>query len=51
MKQYRIEYKFIYSGNIGHGDWFDSKEFIKNNVYHLNKEHHGIINHWIGEKK
>ena len=50
MEQYRIEYKVLQSGYTSHGSWYDSKEFIESNVNYLNKEHKGIIDHWVGKR-
>ena len=51
QQQYRIEYKMIHSGHTGNGSWYDSEQFIKDHVDHLNKKYYGIINHWVGKKK
>ena len=51
MEQYRLEYKVIQSGHTGHGNWYDSEEFIKEHVNHLNKKYDGKIDHWVGKKK
>jgi len=50
MTQYRIEWKHLSTNYTSHGNWHDSKEFIESWIEHLNKEHRGVINHWIGEK-
>ena len=51
MEQYRLEYKVIQSDHTGNGSWYDSEQFIKDHVDHLNKKYYGIINHWVGKKK
>jgi len=50
MEQYRIEYIILVTGHISHGSWHSSKEFIESNVNYLNKEHKGIIDHWVGKR-
>ena len=50
MKKYRVEWKFLKSNISSHGDWFNSKQFIKDWVDYGNKNWGYEIIHWIGEK-
>ena len=50
MTQYRVEWRSITSNITGHGDWDESKEFIKSWVDFGNKEWSNVYIHWIGEK-
>ena len=47
---YRVSWKSLITGIIGHGDWNDSRDFIKDWVEWGNKEHKGEIEHWIETK-
>ena len=50
MTQYRIEWIHLSMNYTSHGNWHDSKEFIESWIEHLNKEHIGVIYHWISKK-
>ena len=50
MTQYRIEYRYLTTDYVSHGSWFNSKSFIEDWVQYLNKEHKGVIHHWVGKK-
>ena len=50
MTQYRIEYRYLTTDYVSHGSWFNSKSFIEDWVQYLNKEHKGVIHHWVSKK-
>ena len=54
MVQYRIEWRYIdpsiTNTRIYNGVWFDSKKFLESNIEYLNKQHAGVIIHWLATK-
>ena len=53
MAQYRIEWRYINNSNsnsIYNGVWFDSKKILESSIEYLNKQHAGVIIHWLATK-
>ena len=54
MAQYRIEWRYIdpsiSNTRIYNGVWFDSKKLLESNIKYLNKQHAGVIIHWLATK-
>ena len=52
MAQYRIEWRYINNSNtrINNGDWSDSKKILESSIEYLNKQHTGVIIHWLATK-
>ena len=55
MTKYRIEWRYICNSNsisnsIYNGVWFDSKKNLESNIEYLNKQHAGVIIHWLAIK-
>ena len=52
MAQYRIEWRYIDPSNnrINNGVWFDSKKILESSIEYLNKQHAGVIIHWLATK-
>tara|TARA_A100001037_G_scaffold281709_1_gene285617 strand:- start:4567 stop:4734 length:168 start_codon:yes stop_codon:yes gene_type:complete len=52
MEQYRIEYKYLDTGSIGHGSWheLEDKELLESNVKYMNDKHRGEIYHWVNKR-
>ena len=55
MAQYRIEWRYINNSNsnsniIYTGDWSDSKKLLESSIEYLNKQHTGVIIHWLATK-
>ena len=51
--QYRIEWSYINNSNsniIYTGDWSDSKKILESSIEYLNKQHTGVIIHWLATK-
>ena len=52
MEQYRIEYKYLDTGYIGHGSWheLEDKELLESNVKCMNDKYKGEIYHWLNKR-
>jgi len=52
MAQYRIEWRYINNSNtrIYNGVWSDSKKILESSIEYLNKQHAGVIMHWLATK-
>ena len=50
MTQYRIEWRYIDPSIIYNGDWSDSKNILESSIEYLNKQHAGVIIHWLATK-
>ena len=54
MAQYRIEWRYINPSisntTIYNGVWSDSKKILESSIEYLNKQHAGVIIHWLATK-
>ncbi len=54
MTQYRIEWRYIdpsiSNNRINNGNWSDSKKILESSIEYLNKQHAGVIMHWLATK-
>ena len=50
--QCRIQWKSLITGHSGHGGWssVSKEDVLKEQVDKSNKEHTGVINHWLEYK-
>ena len=47
---YRVEFRYIGTNLVYHGDWLDSKECVQIWVDYGNKKWGDTMIHWIGKK-